>query len=62
MATNRARYMISVDQKMFEDIENFRFIKRYPTRSEATTTLIRLGLEALRKLESETFKSEPDNN
>lgn len=45
MATKRARYMISVDDNMFEAIEDFRFEHRFQTRSEATTELIRLGLE-----------------
>lgn len=49
MATNRPRYMISVDDEMFKEIEDFRFENRFPTRSEATAELIRLGLEAIRK-------------
>lgn len=49
MATKRARYMISVDDNMFEAIEDFRFEHRFQTRSEATTELIRLGLEYVRK-------------
>lgn len=49
MATKRPRYMISVDEKMFKEIEDFRYQKRFPTRSEATTELIRLGLESLKK-------------
>lgn len=47
MATKRPRYMISVDNKMFEAIEDFRFEHRFQTRSEATAELIRLGLEAM---------------
>ena len=47
MATKRPRYMISVDNKMFEAIEDFRFEHRFQTRSEATAELIRLGLEAI---------------
>ena len=47
MATKRPRYMISVTDEMFEAIEDFRFENRFPTRSEATAELIRLGLEAL---------------
>ena len=48
MATNRHRYMISVEDELFEAIEDFRFEQRYQTRSEATAELIRLGLEAFR--------------
>lgn len=49
MATKRQRYMISVDDEMFEAIEDFRFCNRYQTRSEATAELIRLGLEELKR-------------
>lgn len=47
MATKRPRYTVSVDEEMFQKIEDFRFEHRYQTRSEATVELIRLGLEAL---------------
>lgn len=53
MATKKSRYMISVDNDMFNEIEDFRYEKRFPTRSEATTELIRLGLEAIKKKEQE---------
>lgn len=49
MATKKPRYMISVDDDMFNAIEDFRFERRFQTRSEATTELIRLGLEQLKK-------------
>ena len=49
MATKKPRYMISVDDKMFNEIEDFRFENRFPTRSEATAELIRLGLDALKR-------------
>ena len=49
MATNKARYTVSVDDELFQKIENFRFENRYPTRSEATVELIRLGLEELKR-------------
>ena len=49
MATDRPRYTVSVDAKMFQQIEDFRFEHRFQTRSEATVELIRLGLEALER-------------
>lgn len=49
MATDRPRYAVSVDNDMFEEIEDFRFKNRFQTRSEATVELIRLGLEAMKK-------------
>ena len=53
MATNKPRYTVSVDDELFQKIEDFRFEHRYQTRSEATVELIRLGLEALKKEEQE---------
>lgn len=53
MATNRARYTVSVDDKMFQQIEDFRFERRFQTRSEATVELIRLGLAALEAAQRE---------
>ncbi len=49
MATKKPRYMISVDDDMFNAIEDFRFERRFQTRSEATAELIRLGLETLKR-------------
>ena len=49
MATENKRYTVSVDQKLFDEIENFRFSNRYQTRSEATVELIRRGLEQLKQ-------------
>lgn len=49
MATQKQRYMISVSEDMFQAIEDYRFEHRFPTRSAATTELIRLGLEAVNK-------------
>ena len=53
MATNRHRYMISVDDELFQKIEDYRYENRFGTRSEATATLIRMGLDSLRKNEQE---------
>lgn len=63
MATKKPRYMISVDDDMFNAIEDFRFERRFQTRSEATTELIRLGLEQLKKEEEaqKTQKKEPSD-
>ena len=55
MATDKPRYTVSVDNDLFQKIEDFRFERRFQTRSEATVELIRLGLETLEK-ELETEK------
>ena len=60
MATDRHRYTVSVDDEMFQKIEDYRFDNRYNTRSEATVALIRLGLEALEK-EKVASAEEPDS-
>ena len=49
MATDTPRYTVSVDNDLFQKIEDFRFERRFQTRSEATVELIRLGLKALEK-------------
>lgn len=49
MATNKMRYTVSVDNDLFQQIEDFRFERRFQTRSEATVELIRLGLDSLKK-------------
>lgn len=49
MATNKPRYTVSVDNELFEQIEDFRYANRFPTRSDATAELIRKGLEAMKK-------------
>ena len=60
MATKRQRYMISVDDDMFKAIEDFRFERRYQTRSEATAELIRLGLEQIKKEQEESKGAEAE--
>lgn len=49
MATKKPRYTVSVDDELFQQIENFRFENRFQTRSEATVELIKLGIKQLEK-------------
>lgn len=58
MATDKARYTVSVDEDMFEKIETFRYENRYPTRSAATVELIRLGLASLEQENDKAEKAE----
>ena len=62
MSTNRPRYTVSVDDDMFEKIEDFRFENRFQTRSEATVELIRLGLEAVEKKKKKEKEKEDKQN
>lgn len=57
MATQKKRYMVSVDDEMFKAIEDFYYTMRYKSRAEATTELIRLGLEVVKKKALETDKN-----
>lgn len=58
MATEKPRYSITLDDKMFKEIEDFRFEQRYPNRNQATIELIRLGLEAMKKQQEEQKKAQ----
>jgi metal-responsive CopG/Arc/MetJ family transcriptional regulator len=62
MATVKPRYTVSVDNDMFQQIEDFRFERRFQTRSEATVELIRLGLEALKKEQEEQKKAQKNKS
>lgn len=54
--------MISVDNDMFNAIEDFRFERRFQTRSEATAELIRLGLEQLKSASNEQQTQQGDSS
>ena len=62
MATDKPRYTVSVDNEMFQQIEDFRFERRFQTRSEATVELIRLGLEQLKKEQEEAKKTQKNKS
>lgn len=58
MGTDRARYTVSVDKAMFQEIEDFRFENRYQTRAEATVELIRLGLQVVEEKKGQKSKKD----
>lgn len=49
MPTEKPRYTITLDEEMLKAIDDFRFERRYPNRTQATLELIRLGMEALKR-------------
>lgn len=53
MASNKPRFTITMPDNLYEKLEDFRFEKRFNTKSEATAELIRLGLDALDKMTAE---------
>jgi len=50
MATSKPRYTVSVDDKLFEEIENFRFDNRYDNRAEATVAILKIGMERIKSM------------
>ncbi len=60
MATQKPRYPITLDDDLFQRVENFRFENRYQSRSQATVELIRLGLEVVEKQKNNPAPVEPD--
>lgn len=48
MATRKQRYTITVSDELFQAIEDFRFENRFNTKSDATSELIRIGLEVIK--------------
>ncbi len=49
MPTNRPRYTIIVDDELLNQIDDFRFNNRFPSRSAATLALIHKGIEQFNK-------------
>lgn len=47
MPTEKHRFTITVDDETYARIEDYRFEHRCNTKSEATTELILIGLQAL---------------
>lgn len=59
MATEKPRYSITLDDDMFQEIEDFRFENRYANRNQATIELIRLGLETTKREQKKVRKNKP---
>lgn len=51
MPTKNPRILITVDDELFQAIEDFRFENRYQSRNAAMLALMRAGFEAIRKEE-----------
>ena len=64
MATNKPRYTITVDEEMLKDIEEYRWRGRFESKSDATTSLVQIGINVLKAEHPEYFGSEekPDGD
>lgn len=58
MATELPHFSITVDDELFEMIEDFQFRNRYPNRNMAINALLRAGAEAL-KDQADTTPKKP---
>lgn len=56
MPTEKPRYTIVVDKELLEEIDDFRYENRIPSRSAATLELIRRGIEQVKKEQEEKPK------
>ena len=52
MPTKNPRILVTVDDDLFEQIEDFRFENRFQSRNAAMVALMRAGFEAIRKQEA----------
>lgn len=61
MPTEKPRYTVVVDEELLKEIDDFRFERRYPSRSAATVELLRIGIDALKakKPEASNKKADP---
>lgn len=47
MPTEKPRIMITLDDDLFQQIEDIRYKNRIPSRSQATLKLLELGIKAM---------------
>ena len=53
MPTKKPRFIVTVDEDLFDQIEDFRFENRYQNRNAAMVELIRTGLKAKEERDEE---------
>ena len=53
MPTKKPRFIVTVDEDLFDQIEDFRFENRYQNRNAAMIELIRAGLKAKEERDEE---------
>lgn len=49
MSTSKPQILITFDEQLKNDVDNFRYTYRYPNRNMAVRQLIRIGLDAVSK-------------
>lgn len=57
MPTEKPRFTITMDENLFEQIENFKYNGRYKNQTKAVTALIEKGLEVLSSRDPEVAEA-----
>lgn len=57
MPTEKPRFTITMDESLFQKVENFRFEGHYKNQTKAVTALIERGLDALVAEDSDIAKA-----
>ncbi|MCC8184975.1 hypothetical protein [Cloacibacillus porcorum] len=58
MPTEKPRIIITLDDDLFQQIEDIRYKNRIPSRSQATLKLLELGIKAMLEQQQEQEKPE----
>ncbi len=58
MPTEKPRIMITLDDELFQKIEDIRYKNRIPSRSQATLQLLELGIKAMEEMQANKEKEE----
>ena len=58
MPTDKPRIMITLDDELFQKIEDIRYKNRIPSRSQATLQLLELGIKAMEQAQTEKAEKE----
>lgn len=60
MPTDKPRIMITLDDELFQKIEDIRYRNRIPSRSQATLQLLELGIKAMEQAQREKAEEKED--
>lgn len=62
MATERARFSVSLDAELYKRVEDFRFDNRFSQMSRAVEALIMKGLDAYDAEQNEMLSQQPESS
>ena len=62
MSTEKPRFTLTIDEDLLEEIDDFRFERRYPNRTQAVLELLRIGIAQVERGNEEHLKWRPPND